>query len=287
MKKIAKQIFIVFTLIACFLPISSCIEDTDFDNFNFSQKILILGYVGSHNEPARVNIFGSVPIDRRGVANELIADAGVQLIEVTKEMDTISYEMNFDQSLGFYITADSSIAQQDHSYWLEVSVGEKFWRSTPTRMSSSSKVNISDPEYSSEKRADTYELEVVDEDEYFSYIIGDYGQGIDLFLTMEYYFFYYKKLRVGPDLSATVYLYEASEIYDPYVYVMQIPHEVDGFFREWELQLDGTDEPDFFTQMLSVPPGNLSGNFLDQNNESTDEVIGVFFSAFTTKHRQN
>ncbi|MEP1034108.1 hypothetical protein [Ekhidna sp.] len=287
MKKIIIRVFNVFFCCTCFVPIISCIEDADFNDFKFSQKLMILGYVGSHDEPARVNILGSVPIDSRGPASEVVSDAVVQLMEVTKDEDTLSYPMVFDQQRGFYLTSDSSIAKQDHSYWLLVSIGERSWKSTPTSMSSQSKVNISDPEYDPNRRANLYELEAIDEDEYYSYIIGDYGQGIDLFLTMEYYFFYYKKLRVGPDLSASVYLYEASEVYDPYVYVMQIPHEVDGFLREWELQLDGTDEPDFFTQMLSIPPGNLSGNFLDANNQSTDEVIGVFFSAFTTKHRQN
>ena len=51
-----------FYLIMC-LSMLSCIEDATLDEFSFSEKLLIMGYAGTHDEPARVNVFRSVPVD--------------------------------------------------------------------------------------------------------------------------------------------------------------------------------------------------------------------------------
>ncbi|MEQ9402349.1 MAG: hypothetical protein RIM99_02085 [Cyclobacteriaceae bacterium] len=283
--KLIKQIGWLCSMLSIGFLIS-CIEDAGLDEFDFSEKLLILGYVGDHNEPARVNILGSVPITAKGRKSRPVRDATVSLMELTREEEIISYPMIFDPSRELYLTEDSSIAKIDHSYWLEVNVEERLWKSQPTRMTSRPKVNISEPVHEDDLNRDRYEVDVIDDDEYYSYIIGDYGQGIDLFLTTEYYFYYDKELRIEAELSTNVYLYSPSKTYDPYVYIMQVPPGVDEFFREWQLQFDNTDDPDFFTQMLSIPPGNLSGNIMDESDQPAKDVIGVFFSGFTIKHRQ-
>jgi hypothetical protein len=276
----------IIFLLSILTLFNSCISEADLSEFDFSEKLLIMGYVGDHNEPARVDILGSVPIDDKISSSRLINDAIVELIEITKDNDTLSYPIPFDVNRGFYHTVDSGIAKSNHIYWIEVILEDDFWKSAPSKMINNPQVIISEPVYEFDKRRERYEVDVIDNDEYFSYIIGDFGQGVNLFLAIEYYFYFDKKFRVDSKVSSSVYLYTPSEIYDPYVYVMQIPNEVNDFFREWAIQFEAADEPDFFSQMLSISPGPLSSNFVNENGQPAANVVGVFFSGFTKRYRQ-
>lgn len=58
--------------------------------------------------------------------------------------------------------------------------------------------------------------------------------------------------------------------------VMQLPHEVSSFFRDWAVSEEGNYD-DNISQLFSIPADNLKSNFLDQNGNAAEGVVGVFF----------
>ncbi|MDW3647211.1 MAG: hypothetical protein R8P61_09115 [Bacteroidia bacterium] len=262
-----------FLLFLCIL-LSACIEEVDRE-FDFKEKTFIIGYIGTQLEPVSVKILQSVPIDSEGEDYKLVPSAEVFVLEEGPDQQISIDTLAYDQEKEAFLGIDPFVAQENHSYWLEVDLGEG-------RLKSSSLLSL-DPEPRLKIEVDSVELDnslylglrIADAKAY-NYVIGmhDKDQGVDFFKAINFAEFHDKKLRT----SAELLLYFQKRIgANEGLYILQLPEEASGFFREWNQLYEGLITNNLFTVFFSVAPENLSSGFRDPNGDIAEDVMGIFF----------
>lgn len=273
---ISKWKMVIVTGVCCL----SCITDVpEFDVFNES-KILILGYIGTHGERVKVDILKSVSINETQRDHELVTNANVKLIITDLDGKVLEYPLFLGEN--HYETVTPLIAKTGFQYALQVNLGQKTYQSTTLKLPpqppniSVNEIGLTSDDYKE------WEISVEDPSELYSYFIGleSLRGGIDLMdalLSEKYYDRNYRNLN--PLIEYVGYSNLPGE---PLInsYVVQIPQEVDYFFRDWDTQANGNqNNDDFLNLVFSVPPGNLKNNFKNENQEVPNEIIGIFFPA--------
>lgn len=270
---------IIFLSWICYI---GCISDVPEFNINTESKVLIIGYIGTHGEETKVKVLRSVGINESGREQEVVRNAKVKLIATGHNGDLMEYPLFLVEDQ--YQTAHSLIAKGGFQYSLEVRLDEKIYKSDAlTLPKQSPEVSIGEVE-SSFQGFKRWEITVKDASDYYSYFINlaSSKDDFDFFDTLQSEKYFDKIYRNRDHLTSHVeYSHLPGERFIT-TYVIQIPHEVDIFFRDWSTQSSGNQDGSYFLDLIfSVPPGNLKSNFKNEDHKVPSEIIGVFFPAHT------
>lgn len=276
--------FYLFLAIGFFL---SCSEEVDYLDLGLTKKNMVMGYVGSVG-PASVKIFQTVPINTAVDNFDVVSNAQVVLLEESPDKMETQYVMNFKASMESYLTQETEIMKIGYAYSVKIKVGDKIWTSKP--------ITINQPEpnveidylisgENTESNLSTVSLEkvvtVIDSEKH-SYIIDIFSkkdQLINFFRAISNYEFFDKVTRNDLKLIYSVFISAPNLEFimnEHDTTVMQLPHEVSSFFRDWAVSEEGNYD-DNISQLFSIPADNLKSNFLDQNGNAAEGVVGVFF----------
>lgn len=268
----------ILLLVLC----GACVTDVPEFEMKFQNKMLILGYIGTHGEAAQVSIMRSVPIDAKEKSYELVSDANVTLVEINAVHETAKYPMSFD---GFYYKTETPlVAKSEFQYQLEVQTANKTYKSHAFSLNNQPPAVDFNQTESFDATYKRLEITVTEHLGKFSYItqsiLGDVN-GFDFFQAMKDYRYKDKKFRNESSFTETID-YNAQHTIKVRGFVIQIPHKVDEFFRQWDAQtFSNEDSEDFFGQMFRVNPGSLKNNFKSDNGANAEEIIGVFFPTYS------
>lgn len=259
-----------------------CISDVPEFNIDTESKVLIIGYIGTHGEKTKVKVLRSVGINKSGRDQEVVRNAKVKLIATDQNGVSTEYPLFLVEDQ--YQTAHSLNAEPGFEYSLEVGLDKKIYQSDALTLP------IQSPRVNFEEVASSFQdfrrwkIMVKDASDYYSYFINlaSFKDDFDFFETLQSEKYFDKTYRNRDLLTEDV---EYSHLPgEPFIttYVIQIPHEVDYFFREWSTQSSGNQDGSFFLDLaFSVPPGNLKSNFKNEDQKIPPEIIGVFFPAHT------
>lgn len=257
-----------------FILLSACIEEVDRE-FEFKEKTFVIGYIGSQMEPVSVKILQSVPIDSEGEEYRLLPGADVFVFEEGPNQQTRIDTLQYDQEKEAFLGPAPFVAKENHSYWLEVDLGEGRLKSKSIlglNPEPQLKIELDSVEFANSLY---FELKLADAKAY-DYVIGmhDKDLGVDFFKAINFAEYHDKKLRTSAEL---LLYFQKSLGANEGLYILQLPEEASVFFREWNQLHEGLITNNLFTVFFSVPPENLSSGFRDQNGKITEDVMGIFF----------
>lgn len=263
----------------------SCIADAPILDLGVSNKIMIIGFVGTHTGPAQIKIQQSVGINTKEKYIHKINNGTVVLVESNPFKKLKSYHLKYNLETDLYMTEEIGIARKNHGYHIEVTINqEKYISDTIQIITPSPKIKLTQENVSNNPLdTNTYSkinIEVEDAASFQSYIIkmNNRFTGLDIAEALKTSDFYDSNYREGNPLRIEIDFFKDYLTGGDSIYLVQIPNEVTDFFRDW-IELKKNESDDFFGQIFGTTPATLKNNFKTVHGSETTNIIGVFFPA--------